>query len=154
MPPPKPTILPPAPTTRWHGTITGIGLWLQAVPTARAAPGSPRAVAIAPYVTISPYGILAISPQTARSKAEPARISKGTEKSVSSPAKYASSCWTAGCRADRPGGAPKLTPTTVSPATDTPSAPMGESTTNMPPIVLLGYDKARRPLSGEVAGLP
>ena len=47
-PPPKPTSLPPAPTTRWHGTITGSGLRLQAVPTARAAPGSPSAVAISP----------------------------------------------------------------------------------------------------------
>ena len=61
-PPPKPTSLPPAPTTRWHGTITGTGLWLQAVPTARAAPGITQGVGdLRRRSRISPYGIAAIS---------------------------------------------------------------------------------------------
>ena len=41
-PPPKPTSEPPAPITRWHGTITAIGLRPLAAPTAREATAAGR----------------------------------------------------------------------------------------------------------------
>jgi hypothetical protein len=46
-PPPNPTSCRQA-MTRWHGTMIGTGLRLQARPTAWAPPGSPTARAIAP----------------------------------------------------------------------------------------------------------
>src|SRR5205807_10195664 len=44
----KPPILPPAATTRWHGTTIGSGLRPSAWPTARAAPAAPSRAAISP----------------------------------------------------------------------------------------------------------
>src|SRR5215472_12709274 len=44
----KPPILPPAASTRWHGTTIGNGFCPSAWPTARAAPGTPRRAAISP----------------------------------------------------------------------------------------------------------
>ena len=47
-PPPNPVRLPSAPITRWQGTISAMGLLAFAMPTARAAPGRPIALAISP----------------------------------------------------------------------------------------------------------
>src|ERR1700712_5138389 len=47
-PPPKPVSAPLAPMTRWQGTTSGMGLLLQARPTAREALASPRLLAMAP----------------------------------------------------------------------------------------------------------
>ena len=47
-PPPNPVRLPSAPITRWQGTTSAMGLLAFAMPTARAAPGRPIALAISP----------------------------------------------------------------------------------------------------------
>jgi hypothetical protein len=44
----KPPGLPPAASTRWHGTMIGNGLLPMACPTSRAALLSPSRVAISP----------------------------------------------------------------------------------------------------------
>src|SRR5262245_47832017 len=48
IPPPKPVNSPRDPTTRWQGTMMGIGLAPLAAPTARDALGSPRRRASSP----------------------------------------------------------------------------------------------------------
>jgi len=53
-PPPKPVSDPSAPMTRWQGITMGMGLLPFASPTAREAFTSPRSVASAPYVVVSP----------------------------------------------------------------------------------------------------
>src|SRR5947209_3049691 len=91
-PPPYPVRLPSLPMTRWHGTMTEIGLDPLARPTARDATSRlPSARAMEPYVTVLPYGILVSSVQTASWNGDPVGAS-GTVNSFRSPAKYASSC--------------------------------------------------------------
>ena len=41
-------MVPSVRTTRWHGTMSGTGLWPSAVPTARTAFGRPISAAIQP----------------------------------------------------------------------------------------------------------
>ena len=48
LPAENPPLRVPAASTRWQGTTGATGLWPRACPTARAAPGSPRAVATSP----------------------------------------------------------------------------------------------------------
>src|SRR5579859_2017287 len=50
--------------TRWQGITTMTGLWAQALPTARTAPGWPTRRAISAYVRVSPGGIRRISSST------------------------------------------------------------------------------------------
>src|SRR5262249_26776672 len=54
----KPPGLPPAASTRWHGTRIGSGFLPSAWPTARAERGAPIRAAISPYESVVPDGIL------------------------------------------------------------------------------------------------
>ena len=49
------SVLPPEPTTRWHGMMMEMGLCPTALPTARAEAGeSPNSRARVPYVVVEP----------------------------------------------------------------------------------------------------
>ncbi len=52
-----PSALPVEATTRWQGTISGIGLWAIALPTARAAFGLPASSAHILYGSVLPLGM-------------------------------------------------------------------------------------------------
>src|ERR1700679_1394066 len=78
--------------TRWHGTITQIGLVALARPTARGE--LPISRAMSPYERVSPYGILRSAAQTRFWKGVPAGES-ATEKSLLFPLNQASTCFLA-----------------------------------------------------------
>src|SRR5262249_45242027 len=50
----KPPALPPAASTRWHGTMSGNGFRPSACPTSRASPRSPSRAAISPTEAAPP----------------------------------------------------------------------------------------------------
>jgi hypothetical protein len=54
----KPPTLPPAASTRWHGTTIANGFRPSACPTARAEPPAPRRAASSPYVSVAPGGMV------------------------------------------------------------------------------------------------
>ena len=85
-----PVILPPAASTRWHGTMIGMGLAAMAPPTARPAPPWPVASPIAPYEVTSPQSSSRSFAQTARWKTVPVRVI-GSVKCLRLPAKYPAS---------------------------------------------------------------
>ena len=70
-------MVPSVRTTRWHGTMSGTGLWPSAVPTARTAFGRPISAAIHPYGRTSPRGISSALVQTATSNSVRPRRSSG-----------------------------------------------------------------------------
>jgi hypothetical protein len=53
----KPPGVPPAASTRWHGTTTAKGFRPRACPTARARLLSPRRAATSPYDKVAPAGM-------------------------------------------------------------------------------------------------
>ena len=54
----KPPSLPPAASTRWHGTMIANGFRPSACPTSRAAAGSPILAATSPYESVDPGGMV------------------------------------------------------------------------------------------------
>ena len=81
----KPPIEPSEATTRWHGTISEIGLLPTAPPTARAAPGLPTAAAISPYERVEPVGIARSCSQTRCWKGVPRGASGSAHGSSNAP---------------------------------------------------------------------
>ena len=90
-PPEKPPIRRCAASTRWHGTMIGIGLAPQAEPTARAAPGLARRPAISPYERVWPGGMLSSSAQTVCWNSVPAERSSGGRRRGARPSSSDSS---------------------------------------------------------------
>ena len=77
----------PIRTTRWHGTMSGTGLWPSAVPTARTALGRPISAAIQPYGRTSPRGMSRALRQTSRSKSVWPRRSRSMRTRRSPPSR-------------------------------------------------------------------
>ena len=91
VPPAYPRMLPSAPMTRWHGRMISSGFAAIAAPRAWIlSRGTPRYPASSPYVMVVPYGMESSAFQTRCWNAVP-RGAAVTAKTVSSPAKYASS---------------------------------------------------------------
>ena len=81
--------MPSVRTTRWHGTISGTGLWPSAVPTARTARGRPISAATQPYGRTSPRGISSALRQTSCSNGLWPRRSRSIRTRRSPPSRRA-----------------------------------------------------------------
>src|SRR5262249_31372556 len=79
----KPPALPPAASTRWHGTMIGNGFRPSACPTSRARARSPSRAAISPYESVAPGAMLRATSQTRRSNSgTPSMSSAAADRSL------------------------------------------------------------------------